>query len=126
MVKIGAEPGHDERGRAAGTVAHRRAAVGIFGQLHLAVLLHARQHLGLDVLGIVAVHVVVFFAALVSLGVAAAVGDPDDDDRRNPLLGDQVVENVQQLGVGLPAGTVVNDLERRFSCPACIARECRP
>ena len=75
MVKIGAEPGHDERGRAAGTVAHRRAAVGVFGQLHLAVFLHARQHFGFDVLGVVAVHVVVFLAALVPLGVAAAVGD---------------------------------------------------
>src|SRR5262249_4013514 len=79
VVKIGTEPGHDERGRAAGTVTHDRAAVGVFGQLHLVVLLHARQHFGFDVLGVVAVHVVVFLAALVALGVAAAVGNPDDN-----------------------------------------------
>src|SRR4029077_18978277 len=75
MIKIGAKPGHDERGGAAGTVAHRRATVGIFGQLHLVVFLHARQHLGFDVFGEHAGHRVIFFATLVSLGIAATVGD---------------------------------------------------
>src|ERR1700722_4119102 len=115
MVKIGAKPGHDERGRAAGTGAHRRATVGIFGQLYLVVFLHARQHLGFDVFGEHAGHRVIFLATLVSLGVAATVGDHDEDHRRNTLLGDQVVEDARQFHAGPPSGTVVDDHERRFT-----------
>src|SRR6516164_4551199 len=115
MVEIGAKPGHDERGRATGTVTHRRATVGVFGQLYRAVFLHARQHLGFDVFGEYAGHRVIFFATLVSLGIAATVGDHNEDHRRNGLLGDQVVEDARQFHVRLPLGTVVDDHERRFT-----------
>src|SRR3954453_23655083 len=110
VIEVVAEPGHDEGRRAAGAVPHRRAAVGVLRQLHPAVLLHPRQDLGLDVLGVVAVHVVVFLAALVALGVAAAVADGDEDDRRDPLLVDQVVED-RPVAVGL-AGAVLDPHDR--------------
>ena len=64
--------------------------------------------------GVVAVHVVVFLAAFVPLGVAAAVGDGDEDDGGNALLGDQVVEDGLVTRCGSWAGAVVDDHERRF------------
>jgi PAS domain S-box-containing protein len=63
------------------------------------------RHLVLDVCGVVTVHVVVLLAPLVPLGVAAPVGDGDEDNRRDPLLVDQVVED-RLVATGL-ARTVV-------------------
>ena len=110
---FGVIPGHDERGRAAGARAHRGTAIGVGRELHAVVLFDERQDLVLDVLGVEARHRVVFLAAFVSLGVAAAVGDLDHDEGRDALLRDEVVEDARGVLVGLAeAGAVMRDEQR--------------
>src|SRR5262249_34489794 len=108
--------------RSAGAVAHGRATVGVFGQLDFTALLHPRQDLGFNVIRIHAGHRVILLAALMPLGVAAAVGDHNGDDRRQAFLRDQVVEYARQFHVRFALGTVVADHEWRFAARQILGR----
>ena len=67
----------------------------------------------LDVFRVEAGHIVVFLAALVALGVAAAVRDLHHDEGGDALLGDQVIEDARRVEVRLAeAGAVVRDEQR--------------
>src|ERR1019366_10210872 len=68
-------------------------------------------------------HRVIFLAAFIPLGVPAAVGDHDGDDRRHTFLRDQVVEYLRQLHVRFAGGTVVTDHERRFAARHILTRD---
>ena len=103
-------PRHDQGAGTAGAAAHGGAAVGVFGQLHVVLLLDERKHFFLDPLGVEAGHGVVFQAALAALGVAAAVAYGDGNHDGHAMLGDQVVEGREQQ----PVGAVRADEERRL------------
>ena len=108
VVELGVEPRHRERRRAAGAAAHGHAAVGILGDAHVVVLLHFRDDLGLDELGVFAGDGVVFEAALAAGAVAAAIEDHDGDGGRHALGVDHVVEDRRErLAAPAEAGSAI-------------------
>ena len=113
-------PRHLQGRRAAGTAAHGRASLRVFGQLHPAILLNQRQHFRLDELGELSRHRVVFQAALAALGVAAAIADHDRNHHRQTVLGDHVVENVRQAQVRVAHARAVVRHNKRRRCAGNI------
>ena len=100
VVKLRVIPGHDDGARTARTAAHRRPALRIFRQLHMALRFDERQHLFLDEFRVQARHGVVFQAALTALGVAAAIADGNGDHHRYAMLGDEVIQRGKQRSIG--------------------------
>jgi len=103
VVEFGVEPGHGERGGAAGAAAHGGAAVGVGGEGDVRLLGGAGQHFGLDEVGVGAGDGVILEPALAALSVAAAGIDEDRQHRRQPLLVDHRVQRRhERLEVAAP------------------------
>jgi len=100
VVELRVMPGHDQSAGATGTAAHRRPALGIPGEFHVAFCLHERQHFSLDELRIPARHGVVFQAAFAALRVPPAIAERNGDHHRYTVLGDQIIQGGEQPAVG--------------------------